>query len=170
LIRKETEEMEKALVVNPEKCTGCHSCEMVCSLIHDKECNLNLSRIGIMKTGGGGSNENIPMVCQQCRDPFCADACIMGAITRNEQTGALIVNENLCVGCKTCVVACPLGGILYHWIKECSMKCDLCDGDPQCVKACLYGALEFLSMDEWGRKKRLKGAENLSRLYEIIYK
>jgi Fe-S-cluster-containing hydrogenase component 2 len=170
LIRKETEEMEKALVINPEKCTGCHSCEMVCSLIHDKECNLNLSRIGIMKTGGGGSNENIPMVCQQCRDPFCADACVMGAISRNEQTGALVVNEDLCVGCKTCVVACPLGGVLYHWIKECAMKCDLCEGDPQCVKACLYGALEFLSMDEWGRKKRLKGAENLGRLYEIIYK
>ena len=94
----------------------------------------------------------------------------MGAITRNEKTGALVVKEDLCVGCKTCVVACPLGGILYHWIKQCSMKCDLCEGDPECAKACVYGALEFLSMDEWGRKKRLKGAENLSRLCEILYR
>lgn len=162
--------MEKALVINPEKCTGCHSCEMVCSLIHDKECNLNLSRIGIMKAAGGGSNENIPMVCQQCHDPICADVCVMGAISRNEETGALVVKEDLCVGCKTCVIACPLGGVLYHSIKGCAMKCDLCDGDPQCVKACLYGALEFLSMDEWGREKRLKGAKHLGRLYEIIYK
>jgi Fe-S-cluster-containing hydrogenase component 2 len=50
------------------------------------------------------------------------------------------------------------------------MKCDLCDGDPACVKSCLYGTLEFLPMDEWGRKKRLKGAENLSRVLEVAYK
>jgi Fe-S-cluster-containing hydrogenase component 2 len=50
------------------------------------------------------------------------------------------------------------------------MKCDLCNGDPACVKTCLYGALEFLTMDDWGRKKRLKGAENLVRLFDVIYK
>jgi len=162
--------MNKALVINPEKCTGCHSCEMACSLVHDRECNLSLSRIGIMKSDGGGTNENIPIVCQQCSDPFCADACITGAISRNEQTGALVVNEDLCVGCKTCIVACPLGGVLFHYRKECAAKCDLCQGDPACAKSCLYGALEYLSMDEWGRKKRLKGAENLSRLVQVIYR
>jgi len=162
--------MDKALVIYPEKCTGCHACEMICSLRHDGECSLILSRIGIMKAGGGGSNENLPIVCQQCREPFCADSCIMGAISRDEKTNALIVKEELCVGCKTCIIACPLGGILYHPIKECSMKCDLCGGDPACVKSCVYGALEFLTMDEWGRKKRLQGAKNLARLFDIVYR
>ena len=161
----------KVINVDIEKCTGCRTGETACSIMNTGASNPTRSRVRVIRYERRGEFHNfIPMVCQQCRDPFCADACIMGAITRNDQTGALIVNENLCVGCKTCVVACPLGGVLYHWIKECSMKCDLCDGDPQCVKACLYGALEFLSMDEWGRKKRLKGAENLGRLYEIIYK
>jgi carbon-monoxide dehydrogenase iron sulfur subunit len=162
--------MNKGLVINFEKCTGCHSCEMICSLTHDEECNPTLSRLAIIKTGGGGTSENIPVVCQQCHHPFCADACVTGAISRNEQTGALVVNEDLCVGCKSCVIACPLGGILYHSAKHCAMKCDLCNGDPQCVKACLYGALEYLTMDEWGRRKRLKGAENLIRLFDIIYR
>jgi Fe-S-cluster-containing hydrogenase component 2 len=94
----------------------------------------------------------------------------MGAISRNEETGALAVNEDLCVGCKTCVIACPLGGVLYHYIKGCAMKCDLCGGDPECVKSCLYGAIEFLPMDAWGIKARLKGAENLGRVFEIVYK
>ena len=73
---------------------------MICSLIHDDECNLGLSRIGIVRTNGGGSNENIPIVCQQCHDPICAKVCVMGAILRNEETGAIIVKEDLCVGCK----------------------------------------------------------------------
>lgn len=162
--------MEKALVLHPERCTGCHSCEMICSLTHDNECNLTLSRIGIMKTRGGGTNENIPIVCQQCHDPICADVCVMGAISKNEETGAFVVNEDLCVGCKACVIACPLGGVLYHYIKGCAMKCDLCGGDPECVKSCLYNALEFLPMDEWGRNERLKGAKNLGRIFEVVYK
>jgi carbon-monoxide dehydrogenase iron sulfur subunit len=162
--------MEKTLVIHPEKCTGCHSCEMACSLLHDGECNLNLSRIGIMKTNGGGTNENIPVVCQQCRDALCADVCVMGAISRQAETGALQVDEDLCVGCKTCVIACPLGGVLYHYIKECAMKCDLCGGDPECVKSCIYGALDFLPLDEWGRKQRSKGMENLRRIFEVNYR
>lgn len=161
--------MEKALVIHPEKCTGCHACEMICSLTHENECDLNLSRIGIMKTNGGGTNENLPIVCQQCYDPICAEVCVMGAISRTEQ-GALVVNEDLCVGCKTCVIACPLGGVLYHYIKGCAMKCDHCGGDPECVKSCLYGALEYLSMDEWGRKERLKAVENLGRMLEVVYR
>ena len=162
--------MNKALVIRPEKCTGCHSCEMACSMVHEGECNFDLSRIGIMKTNGGGTNENIPVVCQQCHDPICADVCVMGAIRRDEDTGALLVKENLCVGCKTCVIACPLGGVLYHHIKGCAMKCDLCGGDPECVKSCLYGALEYLPMDEWGRQQRLRGAENLGRIFEVVYR
>lgn len=162
--------MEKALVIHPERCTGCHSCEMACSLLHDGECNLNLSRIGIMKTNGGGTNENIPVVCQQCRDALCADVCVMGAISRQAETGALKVNEDLCVGCKTCVIACPLGGVLYHYIKGCAMKCDLCGGDPECVKSCIYGALDFLPLDEWGRKQRRRGMDNLARIFEVVYR
>ena len=67
--------MDKALVVKHENCTGCLSCEMVCSLLHDGECNLTLSRIKVVKANGGGTHENVAVVCQQCRDPQCADAC-----------------------------------------------------------------------------------------------
>jgi len=81
-----------------------------------------------------------------------------------------LVKESLCVGCKTCVIACPFGGALYHYVKGCAMKCDLCGGDPECVKSCLYRALEYLPMDEWGRQQRLKGAENLGRIFDVVYR
>jgi Fe-S-cluster-containing hydrogenase component 2 len=73
------------------------------------------------------------------------------------------------MGCKTCVIACPLGGVLYNYRNERAMKCDLCGGDPECVKACVYGAIEFIAMEEWGRHQRRKGAENLRKIIEIGY-
>jgi len=159
--------MIKSLVIYPERCTGCHSCEMVCSLTHDGECNLSLSRIGIIKTNGGGTNENNPIVCQQCGDPICAEVCVMCAIFRNESTGALLIDESVCMGCKTCVIACPLGGVLFHYKKQCAIKCDLCDGEPECVNSCVYGALDFLPINEWNWRQRSKGAENFRRLLEV---
>ena len=72
--------------------------------------------------------ENIPVVCQQCTDPVCIDVCIKGAISRNEEIGVVVIDERLCVGCKSCIIACPLGGILYQPIKGYAMKCDLCGG------------------------------------------
>ena len=119
-----------------------------------------------MKTRGGGSGENIPVVCRQCEDPICADVCIMGAITRDAVTGALVIDESLCVGCKTCVTACPRGGVLFHHIKGCAMKCDLCGGAPECVQVCAYGALQYLSVSEWTTLQRHKGLENLVKIYE----
>lgn len=151
--------MEKTLAIYPERCAGCHSCEMICSLLHDGECNLNLSRIGIIKVNGGGTNENIPVVCRQCSDPICANACVMGAISRNESTAALVVDESLCIGCKTCVSVCPLGGVFYDYRKGCSVKCDLCNGEPECVKSCSYGAIEFVPIADWNWRQRRKGAE-----------
>jgi Fe-S-cluster-containing hydrogenase component 2 len=117
-----------------------------------------------MKTGGGGSDENILLVCQQCHDPFCIEVCVMGAISWNEQIGALVINENLCMGCKTCLIACPFGGTLYHPKKEFAVKCDLCGGNPACVEVCLYGALEFLSPEEEGIKKQQRLAERFAKI------
>jgi Fe-S-cluster-containing hydrogenase component 2 len=156
--------MKKTLVIHAERCTGCHFCEMICSLSHDGECNLNLSGIGIVMSNGGGTNENIPIVCQQCADPMCADVCVMGAISRNESTGALIIDESSCIGCKTCVIVCPLGGVLYNYKKDCSMKCDLCNGEPECVKSCAYGALEYLPIAEWDWQQRRKGAGHFTKI------
>lgn len=156
----------KVLVINPEQCTGCHSCEMTCSLVHDGRCDFTLSRIGVMKTRGGGTGENIPVVCRQCDDPICVEVCIMGAISRDDKTGAMLIDEDLCVGCKTCVTACPFGGVFFHHVKNCGVKCDLCGGDPECVKACAYGALMYLDIGEWTAYQRRKGMSNLVKIYE----
>ena len=98
------------------------------------------------------------MVCLQCEEPLCEQACPNGAISYNEK-GTLVVDHELCIGCENCVTACVYGGIEIdpHTLK--AIKCDLCWGDPACVKACEYGAISLVEAKQDGIKARRKGVD-----------
>ena len=70
--------------------------------------------------------------------------------SKNAATGAMEVNEDICVGCKVCTIACPFGTINYNHVSGKVAKCDLCGGDPQCVVACPTGAITFVDADWTG--------------------
>jgi carbon-monoxide dehydrogenase iron sulfur subunit len=63
----------------------------------------------------------------------------------------------VCAGCKMCLLACPSGSIHFDPDAQVSRKCDLCGGDPSCVKFCISGALQFLEEEEahTGRRESL---------------
>lgn len=88
---------------------------------------------------------HVPVVCEQCSNPMCLKSCPVGAISRDEQTRAVVIDKQKCVGCGICAGYCPLGMIHLDHDTGKAFKCDLCGGDPQCVKACPTQALEFLS-------------------------
>ncbi|TKJ21634.1 MAG: hypothetical protein CEE43_09415 [Promethearchaeota archaeon Loki_b32] len=157
--------MQKILFVDPEKCTGCRLCEIACSLHHEKVSNPSRARIQIVKWENAGLF--IPMICQQCETPICEIVCPMGAISRDEKTGAMLINKELCVGCKLCVMFCPLGGVGIDKNRK-ILKCDLCDGDPLCVKYCIPGALQFMDANVINIKKRRIAAEKLSELMKKL--
>ncbi len=158
--------MQKILVLDPEKCTGCRLCALACSFGKEKEFNLMKSRIGIVWIPNIGMN--IAMVCQQCAKPLCEDVCPMRAIYRNERTGAMLINPDLCIGCKMCMIVCPFGGPSIDIETGTMIKCDLCDGDPECVKYCVYGALDYVPADEATFTKRRAGAERLAEALKKI--
>jgi phenylglyoxylate dehydrogenase beta subunit len=84
------------------------------------------------------------MVCNQCSEPGCVEVCPTGALFRDGETNAVMINSDKCVGCGLCTLACPYGGIHYDYNKEKSFKCSLGDkGEPPCVTACPYGILSF---------------------------
>ena len=89
---------------------------------------------------------NQPMVCNQCKNAFCEKACPTNAFVRDEITGALKIDANLCVGCGACVDACPYGFIKISPKENKVYKCDLCGGNPQCVNYCPTGALEVIAV------------------------
>jgi anaerobic carbon-monoxide dehydrogenase iron sulfur subunit len=156
----------KVLFVDPEKCVGCMSCVMACSLEHGDVIGPWHSRILPVRLRK--QVLDIPVVCRQCAKPLCADACPMGAITRDEQTGAMVVDRDLCIACGMCMVACPLGGVVVNKGLGHSVKCDLCGGDPMCAKFCGYGAVEYIPEEEaaWRRKKEAVG--KLANMLEVL--
>lgn len=134
--------MDKALMVNHEKCTGCRLCELVCAVKHDGISNPTRSRIKVMKWEMEGLY--IPMSCQQCQDAPCENGCPVGAISRNETLNRVEVDQEICIGCRTCVSVCPFGAMTFNAIDRKVIKCDLCDGDPQCVRFCDVKAVEYV--------------------------
>ena len=69
--------------------------------------------------------------------------CPTNAITINHELGTKVVDENLCVGCKVCTMACPYGTINYNTNSGKVTKCNLCDGEPKCAEACPTDAITF---------------------------
>jgi Fe-S-cluster-containing hydrogenase component 2 len=68
-------------------------------------------------------------------------------------TGAKIVSDELCVGCKVCTIACPFGTVNYNADTGKVIKCDLCGGDPECAKACPTEAIVYVDANWTGLEK-----------------
>ncbi len=138
------------LIVHEDKCVGCHTCEMVCSLSHEGVINLNLSRIHVV----GYKGEKFPIMCLQCEDAPCELVCPMEAIYK--EGDIRYVDGEKCIRCKMCSLVCPIGGVIYDAINHKMLRCDLCGGDPQCAKYCPMEAIEVVEEVPERRKKGVR--------------
>jgi carbon-monoxide dehydrogenase iron sulfur subunit len=152
--------MEKVLMINYEKCTGCRLCELVCAVQHHGVSNPSRSRIKVMKWEAEGLY--IPMSCQQCEDAPCMNVCPVKAISHDEELGYLKVDYDVCIGCRSCVAVCPFGAMNFNVIDSKVFKCDLCEGDPQCVRFCDEKAVDYVEADRVSIFKKHEAAEKLS--------
>jgi carbon-monoxide dehydrogenase iron sulfur subunit len=130
----------------PSQCTGCRICELVCSFFHYKIFNPSLSRIKVITDES--ELLDFPVTCRHCLDPTCQSVCPTQAISRNNQQGVNQIDEELCVGCGECVSACPFGAIFIPLGEKAPICCDLCGGEPQCVKYCPREVLIYTSNEE----------------------
>jgi carbon-monoxide dehydrogenase iron sulfur subunit len=160
--------MAKGLAIDFSKCTGCSYCELICSFIHHEEFNPLKSRIRV--TVFPERSIAVPVVCYQCEEPWCAKACPANALSverdRSGRTSVVTVIQERCVGCRMCTLACPFGCIVVSdGIAE---KCDLCHGDPQCVRRCRTGAIRYQEVDaQTAAKKKLVAERLLSSIQEV---
>jgi Fe-S-cluster-containing dehydrogenase component len=136
---------------------------MVCSLVQEGECGTAKSRIRIHRDEEFGNN--LISVCIQCEEPYCVESCTLEALSRDNNTGIVTVDSELCTGCEICIDACPMGVIYLDKEKGIVFKCDLCGGDPECVKICSRDAILLEDIDPTSpqRKSLLEETAELLR-------
>ncbi|MCP4024011.1 MAG: 4Fe-4S dicluster domain-containing protein [Desulfobacteraceae bacterium] len=135
----------KTLIIHPEKCNNCKDCITACIESRSSLSSPGLSCIRIMEDKV--DEFFFPVACKQCENAPCLAACPKEAIFRDDEVDRVIIDRQKCVGCGMCVSACPFGAMKVEKQKAKSYKCDLCSGDPVCVKVCEPMALEYAGME-----------------------
>ena len=130
--------------VIPSLCIGCRTCELACAFTHTQNQKPGRSRIYPIAYK---KDKFVPVVCLQCDDAACVKSCMFDALKRNEETGAIELNQDRCVKCQACVAACPFGCAIVDSVHDEVVKCDLCEGTPACVQFCPTKALVYTEIE-----------------------
>lgn len=136
--------MKTLMVIDPKMCSECKECITACEKEHG--------------TARAKKSSSIPIFCMHCHPDKapCARICPTGAI--KEEDGVLIVDDESCILCRLCMIACPLGILVIDGDKKTVQKCTLCmetDGIlPACVEACKDNVLKVFSVKDLDELKK----------------
>lgn len=158
--------MPKKLAVIPELCSGCRLCELACAAHHFQVNNPKKSAIRVLVTYPHPV-VRMPIVCSQCKEPVCADACPVNALTRTD--GVVELDADLCIACMKCVEACPFGAMYVHADVKHPIKCNMCEGEAQCAAKCPKGAIRLIPEQALGETKRLSNILSYAHMKEIEF-
>lgn len=157
--------MKGMIIVDVDKCNACKSCEIACAVEHSASKDLYQaihenppprSRVSVQQ----GITFSVPLQCRQCANAPCIALCPTKALYREDQTTPVLLDEEKCIGCDWCVLACPFGVIRMDEARKVVVKCDQCfervqRGElPACVEACPTGALTYRQLEEVREARR----------------
>jgi anaerobic dimethyl sulfoxide reductase subunit B (iron-sulfur subunit) len=144
------------------RCNGCKTCVMSCKDLHDLPAERSFGRVyEYEKTSGWTVDENgfnipgeiygyfVSLSCNHCDSPACVAACPTGACMKDEESGVVSIDEEICIGSGECVTACPYFAPSLNEETNKGEKCDGCAARvaegmaPMCVEACPQRALTF---------------------------
>ena len=152
---------QKVIVLNLDYCIGCRSCATACTESHHQYLGLVHGQVKQLA--------ELPQHCRHCQDAPCVAACPTEALKRDDNG---IVRRHIftCVGCRSCVQACPFGVLDETLLRHVTAKCDLCVDrfvqglEPRCVASCVSGALTFEDLSEvWEEDRVQMGSRIIAR-------
>lgn len=155
----------KMIVTDRGRCSGCQRCEMMCTLKNDGRASSLTARVRVWEnfnygaspdTGDGsfGSCQFTIKSCKQCAEPRCAEYCPVHAIYSDEETGARTVDQDTCIGCGGCHLACPWNMPVVDPLTGSSTKCVSCG---RCAEQCPNGAITFIDWKDIADEALAKG-------------
>jgi carbon-monoxide dehydrogenase iron sulfur subunit len=167
----------RTVFVQPERCIGCHQCEIACAVEHSRSRSLAGAvleqpppRTRIHVEAGPSIGLSFPNRCRHCQPAPCLLVCPTGAIGRDPAEGLVLVDTGRCIACAMCAIVCPFSAIGFHpqAAREddvahalVATKCDGCidrirqDREPACAEACKTGALVYGELNELVREGRI---------------
>jgi len=159
------------LFQDQDNCIGCHSCQIHCKASKSLGVGPLPSQIitvGPKMIHGLPRSAYVFMPCFHCQRPWCVAACPTGAMQKRPSDGIVFVDQSLCVGCKSCMLACPWGAPQWNPETRKVVKCDYCVDRldqgllPACVTNCTTKCLHFGQPEEIPNLKRERYARKVS--------
>ena len=149
--------MSLGFYVDLASCIGCKTCQVACK--DRRDIQVAGPRLRREDTFECGTYPEVAMFhlnlsCNHCESPACVANCPTGAMQKDEETGIVWTDHDVCIGCKTCETACPYGAPTYGEEEGYMLKCDMCRGEvaaggkPICVTGCPMRALDFGTREE----------------------
>ncbi len=146
----------KRIYVREEVCMGCGLCRVHCQTEHSqskdiykafkREMPLPQPRLCVERRG----DVCFAVQCRHCDEPWCVYSCLTGAMRKDPVTGIVTSDPEKCIGCWTCLIACPNGALIKDRSNKIVAKCDFCPGQdtPVCVVNCPNEALVLAETDD----------------------
>ncbi len=148
--------MRGSFVFDQSACTGCHACQLACTIENGLALNRSWRRIHTLnpKRLPGVPVMHLSLACSHCADPACLTACPALAYSKDDVTGAVLLDGKKCIGCRYCSWACPYDAPAFDVSLGVMTKCTFCverlqsGQTPACVALCPTGALRYDRLPE----------------------
>ena len=141
-------------LLDSDSCIGCHACTIACKSEHDVPLGVNRTWVKYIETGSfpNASRHFSVMRCNQCEDAPCMTICPTNALFRADN-GVVDFQDDDCIGCKSCMNACPYDALYINPETNTANKCNFCnhriemDLAPSCVVVCPTEAIKVVDFD-----------------------